>query len=193
MAGIIQLEGTAKTFSYNGLIAFGTAVADYSTATADTIMKTMKGVGAIPDGSTEWTGEAASMENWLDEAGHLLDVTVGDGTLGFSFEIASTSKEQLERWMGITPLTEEWETSKDDIVKTGATLYGTSEFPIQTLPGLIISQDKMQAFLFPKMQVVGGITYADKKFRLSISAMALYIKTEHLRKFMKIDGEILTE
>lgn len=191
MAGIIQLEGTAQTFGYNGLIAFGTAVTDYDTATADTILQTMVGVGQVPDGTTEWTGEATSMENWVDEAGNVLDVTVTQGTHGFSFEVASISKKQLERWLEASSIDVTW--TESGTIGDTTKVVGVADFPIQTLPGLIISQDLTQAFFYPKMQVVGGITYADKKFRLSVAATALTINTASLKTFMKLDGKINME
>lgn len=187
---ITQIEGTAQTFLYNGLVAFGDPVADYSSTDLDTIMKTMKGVGQIPDGSTEWTGEDTSMENWTDEGGGVLDVTITQGTFGFAFEVASFSKEQLQRWLKSTTISTSFDGTAVD---SGATVEGIAEIPIQTLPGCIIDQTKKQAIVYPKMQVTGNVSYADKRFRLKINATALSVNTDKLKTMMTIKGAIKTE
>jgi hypothetical protein len=59
-----------------------------------------KSLGQIVQDSTSWEGEDPEISEILDEQGNVITAKTAAGTLGFSFDIASTSQEMIKTFLG---------------------------------------------------------------------------------------------
>lgn len=183
---ITRLEGTTTPFIYNGKVFVGTAVSNYETATIGDIAATFQFVGDISEGSTSWTGDDLSFDDWKNEAGGIIYSKKTDATYGFDIEIASLSSAQLKKWLGALDISYTFES--DDNFATGTKVVGTASIPVQTLPAGVLNQEDNLALVFPKMTVSGGFTYSDNHFTLKLSFKAQEVNTINLKTAMVLYG-----
>ena len=97
MAGITR-AGVTDIFNGQSDIVLFNEVSDYSTLTLATLAGA-KSLGQIVQDSTEWNGEDPEVSNILDEQGDVITASVTAGTLGFTFEMADTSKESFKEFL----------------------------------------------------------------------------------------------
>ena len=182
-----QIESTAKTFTYNGKAYVGDAVTDYETATIGDITKTFKFIGAPSGDSTAWTGEDLSTEDWVDEAGNVLDSTITQATDGIELELASISKVQIMKWLDARAITHTF--TSDENFATNTEVIGSDTIPTQILPFGMINQNKDIAIIWPKTLITGGITFSDKRFKLKLAFKPQSISNDNLKTRMFLYGD----
>ena len=183
-----NFEEATKAFLYDGVILVGDKVADYLSATANTIAKTFKSIGQVSEGSTSWTGDDLTMEDWKDEAGKIITSKIIPSTFGFELILASVSQANIIKWLGARHITTTFD--EDAVVKVGSSVIGTSRIPQQTLPIGILSAGDTNMFMFPKMIVSGGMTLDSGRFVMKLVFKAEEITTTALDTFMNIDEEV---
>lgn len=185
MAGITNLEDVTGVFAGQGDLVIFDKPSDYATATFATLTNP-KSLGQIVQDSTSWEGEDPETTQIKDEQGEIITARVTAGTLGFSFEIASTSKAMVKKFLNgeeITSLT-------NADIGTGITGVGFgTELPVITAPLMILNDEKKRAWLYPKSKIVGNLSYSDGLWRIKATATCEYLKTASLRTGMILDME----
>lgn len=185
MAGITNLEDVTGIFAGQGDLVIFDKPTDYATATFATLANP-KSLGQIVQDSTSWEGEDPETTQIKDEQGNIITARVTAGTLGFSFEIASTSKAMVKKFLNgedIASLT-------NASIGTGITGVGFgTELPVITAPLMILNDEKTRAWLYPKSKIVGNLSYADGLWRIKATVTCEYLKTASLRTGMILDME----
>ena len=160
---INKLEGAAKLFAGQGDLIMFDAVPNYDAASVDELsdFANPKSLGQIVQDSTTWEGEDVSTDEILDEQGNIITAHVTAGTLGFSFDIASTSQLMVQTFLG-----------GDNIDAPGAfsglegtgTLTATGfgvKIPVMTRPIAIINDELNRAWFYPKAKITANLSYTD--------------------------------
>ena len=93
-----KIEQASVLFAGQGDLIMFDEVADYGTATLATL-DNPKSLGQIVQDSTSWEGEDPEITEVLDEQGNVITARTAAGTLGFSFDIASTSQEMIKTFL----------------------------------------------------------------------------------------------
>lgn len=183
MAGIGKIESVTGVFAGQGDLIIFDKPTDYSTATFANLANP-KSLGQVVQDSTSWDGEDPETTQIKDEQGNIITAKVTAGTLGFSFELASTSKLMVKKFL-----------NGEDIEELTNTNIGTSitgvgfgtELPVQVAPLMILNDEKTRAWLYPKCKIVGNLSYADSLWRIKATVTCEYLKTESLRTGMILD------
>ena len=182
-----KIESTASVFTYDGRAYVGEKVADYETATIESIVATFKFIGSTANGTTSWAGEDMSTEDYTDEAGNVLDSKVTAATNGIDLEIASTSHAQLKQWLGARDIDVTF--TADDNFGVGTTAVGIGTVTSKTLPFGMIDKENKMAVIYPKALITGGITFSDGRFRIKLAVRAQAIESSTLDTQIWLEGE----
>lgn len=186
---ISKLEGAAKLFAGQGDLIMFDAVPDYDAASVDELsdFANPKSLGQIVQDSTTWEGEDVSTEEILDEQGNIITAHVTAGTLGFSFDIASTSQLMVQTFLG-----------GDEIASPGAfsglegsgTLTATGfgvKIPVMTRPIAIVNDELNRAWFYPKAKITANLSYTDGLYRIHAVVVAEQIDKTKIKTAMIID------
>lgn len=184
-AKIGKIEESAKLFAGQGDLVIFDAIADYSDASIANLANP-KSLGQIVQDSTSWDGEDVSINNIKDEQGDIITARVTSGTLGFSFELASTSKELVKQFLKGEDVTISGAVAgfKDGVTAVG---FGT-ELPVMTRPIAIINDELNRAWLYPKAKITSNLSYSDGLWRIKASVIAELVDTANLKTCMVIEG-----
>lgn len=183
MAGIGKIESVTGVFAGQGDLIIFDKPTDYSTATFANLANP-KSLGQVVQDSTSWDGEDPETTQIKDEQGNIITAKVTAGTLGFSFELASTSKLMVKKFLN----GEDIESLTNANIGTSITGVGFgTELPVQVAPLMILNDEKTRAWLYPKCKIVGNLSYADGLWRIKATVTCEYLKTESLRTGMILD------
>lgn len=183
MAGIGKIESVTGVFAGQGDLIIFDKPTDYSTATFAKLANP-KSLGQVVQDSTSWDGEDPETTQIKDEQGNIITAKVTAGTLGFSFELASTSKLMVKKFLN----GEDIESLTNANIGTSITGVGFgTELPVQVAPLMILNDEKTRAWLYPKCKIVGNLSYADGLWRIKATVTCEYLKTESLRTGMILD------
>lgn len=186
MAGIKNFEDVTGVFAGQGDLVFFDTPTDYATATFAGLANP-RSFGQIVQDSTSWEGEDPETTNIKDEQGELITARVVAGSLGFSFEIASTSKAMVVKFLGGEEIAASV-LSNNANIGTGVTAVGFgTNLPVTTLPIMILNDDKTRAWLYPKSKLVGNLSYSDGLWRIKATVTCEYLKTASLRTGMILE------
>ena len=166
----------------DGGITDSTTLADYGAA---------QSLGQIVQDSSSWEGEDASTEDIRDEQGNIINAKPIAGTLGISFDIASTSAAMLKKFMVGDDLTAALIGASGAAWITGST--ATAEGFGVNIPtfecGLLwVNDTKTRCLFFPKAKITANLAYSDGIFRIHASAIAEQVNSTHLKTAMMIEG-----
>ena len=158
---IAKLEGAAKLFAGQGDLIMFDVVPDYDDASIDELsdFTNPKSLGQIVQDSTTWEGEDVSTDEILDEQGNIITAHVTAGTLGFSFDIASTSQLMVQTFLGGDSITSPGAFA--GLEGTGtltATGFGV-KIPVMTRPIAIINDELNRAWFYPKAKITANLAY----------------------------------
>lgn len=186
---IAKLEGAAKLFSGQGDLIIFDEIADYSDAGFDSLsdLTNPKSLGQIVQDSTTWEGEDVSTEEIKDEQGNTITAHVTAGTLGFSFDIASTSQLMVKTFLG-----------GEDINDPGtfAGLEGTGtlsakgfgvKLPVMTRPIAVVNDELNRAWVYPKAKITANLTLADGLYRIHAVVVAEQVDKTNIKTAMIVD------
>lgn len=183
MAGITNFEDVTGVFAGQGDLIMFDAPTDYATASFANLANP-KSLGQIVQDSTSWEGEDPETTQIKDEQGDIITARVTSGTLGFSFEIASTSKEMVKKFLN----GEELASLTNENIGTGITGVGFgTELPVFTAPLMIFNDEMKRAWLYPKSKIVSNLSYSDGLWRIKATVTCEYLKTATLRTGMILD------
>lgn len=186
---IAKLEGAAKLFSGQGdLIMFG-VVPNYDDASFDELadLTDPKSLGQIVQDSTTWEGEDVSTDEILDEQGNIITAHVTAGTLGFSFDIASTSQLMVQTFLGGDAIDSPGTFSGlEGNGALSATGFGV-KIPVMTRPIAIINDELNRAWVYPKAKITGNLSYSDGLYRIHAVVVAEQVDKPKIKTAMIVD------
>ena len=162
MAGIKNFEGATTVFAGQGDLVMFDKVADYSAATFATLANPVS-LGQIVQDSTSWEGDDPETTVLKDEQGDIISAKVAAGTLGFSFDLASTSKAMVEKFLGGKEIASLG--SNTNFGSVTAVGFGV-DLPVITVPLMILNDEKNRCWLYPKSKVVSSLTYGDGSWKI---------------------------
>lgn len=162
---ITKLDSAAKLFAGQGDLVIFDPISDYSAATLATL-DNPKSLGQIVQDSTSWEGEDVNTDQILDEQGNLITARVTAGTLGFSFDIASTSATMVKTFLAGVDITG---TTLDDIFSGTYTVsavgFGTA-LPVFTRPIAVLNDELNRAWIYPKAKITSNLSLSDGLYRI---------------------------
>lgn len=187
MAGISKFENATGVFAGQGDLIMFDAIEDYNApGVGFSSLTNPQSLGQIVQDSTSWTGEDPETTSILDEQGNTITATTVAGTLGFEFDIASTSPEMIKKFLkgvDIESLTSDWANGITNAVGFGVDL------PVQTLPLMVLNDEKTKAFLYPKSKVVASITLDEGLYRIHAIVTCEYLDIPTLKTGMVFNAK----
>lgn len=183
--GISDFEKVTNVFAGQGDLVIFDPVADYSAATFAGLANP-KSLGQVVQDSTSWEGEDPETTQIKDEQGDLITARVTAGTLGFSFELASTSLEMVKKFLGGEDISSVLGTNANFDAGVKAVGFGC-DLPVMTVPYMILNDECTRAWLYPKGKTVGNLSYSDGLWRIKATVTCEYLKTASLRTGMILD------
>ena len=180
---IARFEAAGKLFAGQGDLVIFDAIADYSNATIASLVNP-KSLGQIVQDSTTWEGEDVNTDQILDEQGNLITARVTAGTLGFSFDIASTSREMVKTFLNGVNVGNS-STGSASMDATGAIFFdgdtadtavyaagfGVS-LPVITRPIAVLNDELNRAWIYPKAKITANLTLSDGLYRIHAVVLA---------------------
>lgn len=180
---IAKFEAAGNLFAGQGDLVVFDPIADYSNATLASLVNP-KSLGQIVQDSTTWEGEDVNTDQILDEQGNLITARVTAGTLGFSFDIASTSRAMVEKFLNGVKIGNS-STGAASMDATGAIFFdgdtadtavyaagfGVS-LPVITCPIAILNDEQKRAWIYPKAKITANLTLSDGLYRIHAVVLA---------------------
>lgn len=176
---IPKIESASKLFAGQGDLVIFDEILDYSDKTlADLKINDGTNTGAgslgqIVQDSTTWEGEDVNTDQILDEQGNLITARVTAGTLGFSFDIASTSLAMVKKFLAGVNITGTALASlfEGNVAAVG---FGIS-LPVMTRPIAVLNDELNRAWVYPKAKITSNLTLSDGLYRIHA-----VVQAEHL-------------
>ena len=184
---ITKLEQASVLFAGQGDLIMFKEITDYSGKTL-TDLTEPKSLGQIVQDSTSWEGEDPEIEEILDEQGNVITAKTAAGTLGFSFDIASTSQEMIKTFLGgkeIKNFTGNDAWSAGNVMKFG------TEIPTIVRPIAIVNDLKNRAWVYPKAKITSSLSLEDGLYRIHCSVIAEGLDTDGLGTVMVVDAKVV--
>ena len=147
-------------------------------------------LGQIVQDSTSWEGEDVSTDEILDEQGNLITARVTAGTLSFSFDIASTSANMIEKFMKGKSMTI---TGSPSYLSNPTAVGFGVDLPVFTAPILVADQEKKRAWVYPKAKITSNLTLSDGLYRIHAVVLAEQVNTANLMTGMLVEGSLVYE
>ena len=182
-----KIEQASVLFAGQGDLIMFDEVADYGTATLATL-DNPKSLGQIVQDSTSWEGEDPEITEVLDEQGNVITARTAAGTLGFSFDIASTSQEMIKTFLKGTNVELP---STTDAWKAGTAMKFGIEVPTIVRPIAIVNDLKNRTWLYPKAKITSSLAFSDGLYRIHSSVIAEGLDTDNLGTAMVIDAPLV--
>lgn len=173
-SAITKFESAGKLFAGQGDLVIFNEISDYTNKGLSDFANP-KSLGQIVQDSTSWEGEDVSTDQILDEQGNVITAHVTAGTLGFSFDIASTSQAMIQTFLAGTSLTNSANPGTMFDVPDGGSVTGTGfgvELPVITRPIAILNDEKNRAWVYPKAKITANLTLADGLYRIHAVVVA---------------------
>ena len=189
MAGIKQEIMSTVFVGQSDVVLFG-EVADYKNATFSTVTATGESVGQISGDSSEYAGEDAETENWVDEQGDIITSTTKAGTVAIKFNMADMSVEKIETFLKGTKLEGLTSTLLKDV--KNAVGFGV-DLPVMTRPLGWFNDEANRCLFLPKAKIVSSLGTDGKKFTINATATAEYINNATLKTAMLFDAKPVYE
>lgn len=182
-----KVENAAVLFAGQGDLIIFDEIVDYNKSDLGIGDLTgAKSLGQIVQDSTSWEGEDPEVTELKDEQGNVITAKTAAGTLGFSFDIASTSQEMIKLFLRGTNVT--WESNS--IWGTGTALKFGTEIPTIVRPIAIVNDLKTRTWLYPKAKITSSLSYEDGLYRIHCSVIAEGIDTALLGTVMVLDATL---
>lgn len=189
MAGIKQEIMSTVFVGQSDVVLFG-EVTDYKTATFATVTATGESVGQISGDSSEYAGEDAETENWVDEQGDIITSTTKAGTVAIKFNMADLSAEKIETFLKGTKLEGLTSTLLKEV--KNAVGFGV-DLPVMTRPLGWFNDEANRCLFLPKAKIVSSLGTDGKKFTINATATAEYINNATLKTAMLFDAKPVYE
>lgn len=187
MTAIGKVESIGSFFVGQGDLVIFDKPADMSTAKLSTL-DGAKSIGNVHMDSTNFTGEAPSIEALKNEQGRTYHSTTVEGNVGFEFFVPSTSQDMLDKLLDAGVISDTFSASTPWV--TGSTVVGMSGSHALEAPIMIINDVKDKSVIFPNAKITTTIGYTDKVVGINVAVMAQDIDTANLKTVMFIQGKV---
>lgn len=185
MAGIKKEVASKVLVGQSDLVIFG-EVEDYSAATFTTATATGASVGQVSGDSSEYAGEDAETENWVDEQGDIITSTTKAGTVAIKWSMADLSAEKVELFLKGAALTGLTSTLMSEV--KNAVGFGV-DLPVITRPIGWFNDEANRCLFLPKAKIVSSLAYDSGHFVINATATAEYINNATLKTAMLFDAK----
>lgn len=179
-----KFEQATSVFAGQGDMVIFDEVSDYNTASFAELANP-KSLGQIVQDSTTWEGEDPGTTSILDEQGNTITATTAAGTLGFSFDMASTSLDRFKAFLKGVDISSLTNTALGTGIKGVG--FGVN-LPVITRPIMILNDELNKAFLYPKAKIVSNLTLADGLWRIHSTVTCEYLDTATLKTGMILEA-----
>lgn len=188
---ITNLEVAQSLLMGQSDIVLFDSISDYSTADW-TALKNPKSLGQIVQESTSWEGDDVEREDIKDEQGDLITSKITGGTVAFSFDLASTSKELVTTFLkGSSEITGGSSAAPvagfDNELK--AIGFGT-DLPVFTAPIMIINDEGTRALFVPKAKISSNLNLDGGLWRIKVNVLAEFIDSASFKTCMILEGKV---
>lgn len=185
---IAKLDTSPKLFEGQGDLVVFAPISDYTSKTLANLSDP-KSLGQIVQDSTTWEGEDVSTDQILDEQGNVITAHVTAGTLGFSFDIASTSLTMVKNFLAGTDAIENvtfagLETGTGEALQAAG--FGV-DLPVQTRPIAVIDSERGRAWVYPKAKITSNLALADGLYRIHAVVVAEQVDQTSLKTAMIVE------
>lgn len=185
---ITKLDSSPKLFEGQGDLVVFAPISDYTSKTLANLSDP-KSLGQIVQDSTTWEGEDVSTDQILDEQGNVITAHVTAGTLGFSFDIASTSLTMVKNFLAGTDAIENvtfagLETGTGEALQAAG--FGV-DLPVQTRPIAVIDSERGRAWVYPKAKITSNLALADGLYRIHAVVVAEQVDQPSLKTAMIVE------
>lgn len=185
MAGIKQEIASTILVGQSDIVLFG-EVEDYKTATFTTATAAGESVGQVSGDSSEYAGDDAETENWVDEQGDIITSTTKAGTVAIKWSMADVSAEKVELFLRGSAMSGLTSTLVKDI--KNAVGFGI-DLPVMTRPIGWFNDEANRCLFLPKAKIVSSLGYDNGHFTINATATAEYINNATLKTAMIFDGK----
>lgn len=185
---ITKVDAATVPFVGQGDLIIFDPISDYSSATLASLTNG-RSLGQIVQDSTSWEGEEVSTDEILDEQGNVITAKVTAGTLGFSFDIASTSPDMMKLFMKAADIES---LGSPDFLASGATAVGFGvDLPVFTAPILVANDEKTRAWVYPKAKITANLSLEDGLYRIHAVVVAEQVDTATLKTGILLEGTLV--
>lgn len=184
---ISKLDSSPQLFEGQGDLVVFDPIDNYTGKTlAD--LDNPASLGQIVQDSTTWEGEDVSTDQILDEQGNVITAHVTAGTLGFSFDIASTSLTMVEKFLmgDSTDITAQASIFDGTDANVKARGFGVA-LPVQTRPIAVINSELNRAWVYPKAKITANLALADGLYRIHAVVVAEQVDQTGLKTAMIVE------
>lgn len=189
MAGIKEEVMSSVFVGQSDIVVFD-KVDDYKTATFATVTASGQSVGQVSGDSSEYAGEDAETENWVDEQGDIITSTTKAGTVAIKWSMADLSAENVKKFLNGTDLTLETSTLFSDV--KNAVGFGV-DLPVITRPVGWFNDEAGRCLFLPKAKIVSSLGYDSGHYVLTATATAEYVNLKSLKTAMLFDAKPVYE
>ncbi|MBO5874436.1 MAG: hypothetical protein J6Q35_05345 [Rikenellaceae bacterium] len=182
-----KVENAGVLFAGQGDLIIFDAVADYGKEDLGlSDLANPKSLGQIVQDSTSWEGEDPEISEILDEQGNVITARTAAGTLGFSFDIASTSQEMIKLFLGGKSVA--WDSN--ETWGTGTAMIFGTEIPTIVRPIAIVNDLKNRTWLYPKAKITSSLSLEDGLYRIHCTVIAEGLDAKGLGTVMVLDAQL---
>lgn len=189
MAGIKNEIMSSVLVGQSDVVLFD-EVEDYKTATFATVTAAGQSVGQVSGDSSEYAGEDAETDNWVDEQGDIITSTTKAGTVAIKFNMADLSADKIELFLKGTKMEGLTSTLLKDV--KNAVGFGV-DLPVMTRPLGWFNDEANRCLFIPKAKIVSSLGCDGKRFTINATATAGYINSATLKTAMIFDGKPVYE
>lgn len=185
---VTKLDTNPKLFEGQGDLVIFSEITDYANKTLAALVSPTS-LGQIVQDSTTWEGEDVSTDQILDEQGNVITAHVTAGTLGFSFDIASTSPTMIQTFLKGASISEP---GNLDLFGSTAEAVGGAvgfgvEVPVITRPIAVVNSEKNRAWVYPKAKITANLSLADGLYRIHAVVVAEQVDQLKLKTGMIVE------
>lgn len=182
-----RIENASVLFAGQGDLIIFDEVSDYGASDFGLEdLANPKSLGQIVQDSTSWEGEDPEISEILDEQGNVITAKTAAGTLGFSFDIASTSQEMIKLFLGgknvTLPTSNTW--------GSGTAMKFGTDIPTIVRPIAIVNDLKNRTWVYPKAKITSSLSLEDGLYRIHCSVIAEGLDTANLGTVMIVDAKL---
>ena len=183
-----NFENTGSPFVGQGDLVMFDPISDYAGKTL-AALKSPKSLGQIVQDSTSWEGDDVETTQIKDEQGNLITARTTAGTLAFAFELASTSRAMVKKFLNGTDVTGAFGSGvgsgwAGSMVGTG---FGVELPVLNNIPLAIVNDGQDKVWVYPKCKISSNLTYSDGLWRIRASVVAEMVNETNLKTGMIIE------
>lgn len=179
-----NVSSVAEYFAGLGDHIIADAVSDYSSATIGDFTN-LKSFGNILDGSTSYTGEAVSTEEWKNEQGIAVTTVTSGGSISYEFSCQDFTSEMATLLLGATSI----DVAEVAYAPTATKAYGFGHVSnVITRPVMFLDETKTHFLIIPKAKISSSLGMDGKNHIIQCAITAEKVDTANLKTVMWVSA-----